>query len=82
MQQLLPALRSVVAAAVSAGIPVPALAASLAWYDSWQAAVLPVNLVQAQRDAFGAHGFRRLPGAGEGSAADAPLEHADWQGQA
>jgi 6-phosphogluconate dehydrogenase len=54
-----PAWRAVVAAGVGAGLPLPALSASLAWYDTVRAAELPTNLTQAQRDAFGAHGFVR-----------------------
>jgi 6-phosphogluconate dehydrogenase len=52
--------RRVVAAAASAGIPVPALGASLGYFDSYRTARLPQNLTQAQRDAFGAHKFERV----------------------
>ncbi len=51
--------RAVVAAAVRAGVPVPAFASALAYYDSYRSAVLPANLLQAQRDCFGAHTYRR-----------------------
>jgi 6-phosphogluconate dehydrogenase len=54
-----PAWREVVSAGARAGLPLPALSASLAWYDTVRAAELPTNLIQAQRDAFGAHGFVR-----------------------
>jgi 6-phosphogluconate dehydrogenase len=54
------ALRSVVAKAVAAGIPVPALSASLAYFDDYRRARGSANLIQAQRDLFGAHTFRRL----------------------
>jgi len=67
-----PAWRAVVGLAQAHGIPVPAMAASLAWYDSYRTASLPQNLTQAQRDAFGAHTYQR---------ADAPDEgfvHTDW----
>ena len=53
------ATRRVVAMAVSAGIPTPALSAAIAYYDSYRSAVLPANLVQAQRDYFGAHTYER-----------------------
>jgi 6-phosphogluconate dehydrogenase len=53
------ALREVVALAQARGIPVPALAASLAWLDAYRTADLPQNLTQAQRDAFGAHTYVR-----------------------
>jgi 6-phosphogluconate dehydrogenase len=52
--------RHVVQTAVGAGIPVPAMSASLAYYDSYRSARLPANLTQAQRDFFGAHTYRRL----------------------
>jgi 6-phosphogluconate dehydrogenase len=52
--------RAVVQAAIGAGIPVPAMSASLAYYDSYRSRRLPANLTQAQRDFFGAHTYRRL----------------------
>ncbi|CAI6021931.1 NADP-dependent phosphogluconate dehydrogenase [Cohnella sp. JJ-181] len=54
------AWREVVASAVKFGIPVPAFASALAYYDSYRSARLPANLLQAQRDYFGAHTFKRL----------------------
>jgi 6-phosphogluconate dehydrogenase len=54
------ALRIVVQTAVAAGIAVPALSASLAYYDAYRSARLPANLTQAQRDFFGAHTYRRV----------------------
>jgi 6-phosphogluconate dehydrogenase len=54
------AWRQVVAQAVSAGIPVPAFSASLAYYDSLRTERLPANLLQAQRDFFGAHTYERV----------------------
>ena len=58
------ALRRTVHLASELGIPAPALSASLAWYDGCRSRRLPANLIQAQRDYFGAHGFERtdLPG--------------------
>lgn len=53
------ATRRVVAMAVSAGVPTPALSAAIAYYDSYRSEVLPANLVQAQRDYFGAHTYER-----------------------
>ena len=64
------ALRDVVQAAVSAGIPVPALSSSLAYYDSYRSARLPANLTQGQRDFFGAHTYRRVDRDG--------VFHTDW----
>lgn len=53
------ALREVVATAVKAGVPVPGFASAIAYYDSYRSARLPANLLQAQRDFFGAHTFER-----------------------
>lgn len=52
--------RRVVGAAVQRGVPVPAFASALAYYDSYRTERLPANLLQAQRDYFGAHTFQRL----------------------
>ncbi|WP_409341151.1 NADP-dependent phosphogluconate dehydrogenase [Paenibacillus sp. MBLB4367] len=52
--------RQVVAAAVSNGIPVPCFSSALAYYDSYRTERLPANLLQAQRDYFGAHTFQRV----------------------
>jgi 6-phosphogluconate dehydrogenase len=54
------AWREVVAAAVRAGVPVPAMAATLGYHDAWRSARLPANLLQAQRDFFGAHTYERV----------------------
>jgi len=66
--------RTVVAGAVRAGIPIPGLAAALSYFDAYRRARLPANLIQAQRDYFGAHTYHRV---------DAPgTFHTDWQGEA
>jgi 6-phosphogluconate dehydrogenase len=52
--------RRVVSAAVLNGIPVPALSSSLAYFDGYRCAHLPANLIQAQRDFFGAHTYERI----------------------
>ncbi|MEC0124056.1 NADP-dependent phosphogluconate dehydrogenase [Paenibacillus pabuli] len=54
------AWREVVAAAVTQGIPVPGFSSALSYYDSYRTERLPANLLQAQRDYFGAHTFKRL----------------------
>lgn len=54
------AWRDVVATAVRYGIPVPSFASALAYYDSYRSERLPANLLQAQRDYFGAHTFKRV----------------------
>ena len=51
--------RRVIATAVEKGIPVPALATALNYYDGYRSERLPANLLQAQRDYFGAHTYER-----------------------
>jgi len=53
------AWRKVISKAVENGIPVPAFSSALAYYDSYRSEVLPANLLQAQRDYFGAHTYER-----------------------
>ncbi|AWT34711.1 6-phosphogluconate dehydrogenase, decarboxylating [Deinococcus arenae] len=53
------AWRDTVAAAVRGGVPVPAFSSALAYFDGYRSAVLPANLLQAQRDYFGAHTYER-----------------------
>jgi len=68
------AWRRTVARAVQAGIPVPAMASGLAFYDGYRSERLPANLIQAQRDYFGAHTYERV---------DRPRGqsfHTDWTG--
>jgi 6-phosphogluconate dehydrogenase len=52
--------RNVVSAAVTNGIPIPAISAALGYYDGYRCEKLPANLLQAQRDYFGAHTYERL----------------------
>jgi 6-phosphogluconate dehydrogenase len=52
-------LREIIHMAQHNGVPVPAMSASLAYYDSYRSPELPQNLTQAQRDAFGAHTYQR-----------------------
>ena len=52
--------RNTVALAAKRGIPVPAFSTALSFYDSYRSAVLPANLLQAQRDFFGAHTYERV----------------------
>src|SRR5213075_3314349 len=54
------AWRNVVAAAAKKGIPVPAFSTALSFYDSYRSERLPANLLQAQRDYFGAHTYERI----------------------
>lgn len=67
----LPGLRSVISLAAAQGIPVPAFASSLAYFDSYRSAALPQNLTQAQRDFFGAHTYERIDRAG--------VFHTEWE---
>lgn len=60
MKKAHPALRKVVAAGALGEFPLPCLSASLAYFDSYRQALGTANLVQGQRDFFGAHGFERL----------------------
>jgi 6-phosphogluconate dehydrogenase len=55
-----PAWRRVVKRAIDAGVPVPAFASSLAYYDGYRRARGPANLIQGLRDYFGAHTYRRI----------------------
>ena len=53
------AVRDVVALAVQAGVPVPTFSSAIAYFDSYRAEKLPANIIQAQRDYFGAHTYKR-----------------------
>jgi 6-phosphogluconate dehydrogenase len=53
-------LRRVVRTATDLGTPVPAFSSTLAYFDSYRSKRLPANLLQAQRDYFGAHTYRRI----------------------
>jgi len=52
--------RKVIATAVTHGVPLPTFSSALAYYDGYRSAVLPANLLQAQRDYFGAHTYERV----------------------
>ena len=70
-----PAWRRVVATAVGTGIPVPAMSAALSYFDGYTTERLPANLLQAQRDYFGAHTYERV---------DRPrgeFHHTNWTGE-
>jgi 6-phosphogluconate dehydrogenase len=71
LRAALPAWRKVVAAATACGHPVPALAASLGWFDTMRQGRGTAALIQAQRDYFGAHTYRRV------EAPDAVV-HTEW----
>jgi 6-phosphogluconate dehydrogenase len=65
------ALRAVVTTAVQLGIPLPGMAASLAYFDSYRSAWLPASLIQAQRDYFGSHTYERVDERG--------VFHTEWR---
>ncbi|XYJ23616.1 NADP-dependent phosphogluconate dehydrogenase [Bacillus velezensis] len=64
------ALRQVISLAVAQGVLVPSFSSALAYYDSYRTAVLPANLIQAQRDYFGAHTYERTDKEG--------IFHTEW----
>ena len=72
IREAAPGWRKVVATAAEMGVPVPAFGSALAYYDSYRSAVLPANLLQAQRDFFGAHTYRRVDRDG--------VFHTNWEG--
>ena len=74
VRQAEPGWRRVVSAAVSAGVPVPAYSSALAFHDAFHSETTTANMIQAQRDYFGAHTYERV---------DAPRGkwfHTDWTG--
>ncbi len=68
-------LRSVVSSAAASGISIPCFASALAYYDGLRSARLPANLLQAQRDYFGAHTYERL------DAKRGEFFHTNWTGR-
>jgi 6-phosphogluconate dehydrogenase len=67
--------RTVCAAAIEAGIPAPAMTSALSYYDGYRCENLPANLLQAQRDYFGAHTYERL------DAKRGEVFHTNWTGE-
>ena len=63
-------VRDVVAIAIQAGVSVPTFSSAIAYYDSYRSADLPANIIQAQRDYFGAHTYERKDKPG--------VYHYDW----
>jgi 6-phosphogluconate dehydrogenase len=70
VQKAQTAWRAVVSSAIRFGIPTPAFSSALAYYDGYRSARLPANLLQAQRDYFGAHTYKRLDKDG--------MFHSEW----
>lgn len=63
-------LRDIVCFGIQNGIPLPTLTAAISYYDSYRSAFLPANLIQAQRDYFGAHTYKRIDKEG--------IFHTEW----
>ena len=72
---LIPSWRRVVAAAASYGVPAPAFSSALSYFDGYTSKTLPANLLQAQRDYFGAHTFERVDNE------RGCFFHANWTGE-
>ena len=75
IRKAVPALREAVCFAAKNGIPAPAMSSALSWFDGYTTENLPANLLQAQRDYFGAHTYERI---------DAPRGeyfHTNWTGR-
>ncbi|MGB3160800.1 NADP-dependent phosphogluconate dehydrogenase [Carnobacterium sp.] len=67
------AVRDVIGIAVKSGVPIPTFSSAIAYYDSYRSARLPANIIQAQRDYFGAHTYERTDKPG--------TFHFDWYGE-
>lgn len=74
LESLSRSFRKVVALAALNGIPVPAMSSALAYFDGYRSESLPANLLQAQRDYFGAHTYERL------DTARGEFHHTNWTG--
>ncbi len=75
IKSLVPAWRDVAAYAMKAGIPIPSISSALSYFDGYTTEKLPANLLQAQRDYFGAHTYERI---------DSPrgeMFHTNWTGE-
>ncbi|MEG0497064.1 MAG: NADP-dependent phosphogluconate dehydrogenase [Carnobacterium sp.] len=66
------AVRDIIGIAVKSGVPIPTFSSAIAYYDSYRSARLPANIIQAQRDYFGAHTYERTDKPG--------TFHFDWYG--
>lgn len=70
IKEIIPGMRSVVTHAAKNGMAIPAFASALTYFDALKTARMPANLIQAQRDFFGAHTFERIDEEG--------IFHANW----
>ncbi|KAI8956170.1 6-phosphogluconate dehydrogenase [Xylaria longipes] len=76
-----PGWRDVVSKAVLLGIPTPAFATALSWFDGYRTKNLPANLLQAQRDYFGAHTFKIKPENASEKYPEGQDIHVNWTGR-
>lgn len=76
-----PGWRDVVSKAAELGIPTPAFSTALSWFDGYRTKDLPANLLQAQRDYFGAHTFRVKPEAANDKYPTGQDIHVNWTGR-
>jgi 6-phosphogluconate dehydrogenase len=76
-----PGWRDVVAKAALLGIPTPAFSTALSWFDGYRTKDLPANLLQAQRDYFGAHTFRIKPEYASDKYTEGKDIHVNWTGR-
>jgi len=76
-----PGWRRIIAQAVLWGIPTPAFSTALAFFDGYRSEIVPANLLQAQRDYFGAHTFKVLPGKENERFQPGKDIHVNWTGR-
>ena len=76
-----PGWRRVIAQAVLWGIPTPAFSTALSFFDGYRSEVVPANLIQAQRDYFGAHTFKVMPGFESEKLRTGEDIHINWTGR-
>lgn len=76
-----PGWRDVVAKAALLGIPTPAFSTALSWFDGYRTKDLPANLLQAQRDYFGAHTFLIKPEFANDKYPVGEYKHVNWTGR-
>lgn len=76
-----PGWRAVISEASNLGIPVPAFSTALSWFDGYRTKDLPANLLQAQRDYFGAHTFKIKPEFASEKYPEGKDIHVNWTGR-
>lgn len=81
IQKAQPGWRDVVAKAAQIGIPTPCFSTALSWFDGYRTKDLPANLLQAQRDYFGAHTFKIKPEFASAKYPEGQNIHVNWTGR-